>query len=60
VLDFADAGRNFASGQGSFILPPRLTTSQRVGLATVEGAFIYNIDSKKFQGYTGIAWTDFN
>ena len=60
VLDFADAGRNFASGQGSFILPPRLTTSQRVGLATVEGAFIYNTDSKKFQGYTGIAWTDFN
>ena len=60
VLDFADAGRNFASGQGSFILPPRLTTSQRVGLTTVEGAVIYNTDSKKFQGYTGIAWTDFN
>jgi hypothetical protein len=60
VLDFADAGGNFASGQGSFILPPRLTTSQRVGLATVEGAFIYNITSKKFQGYTGVGWTDFN
>ena len=60
VLDFADAGRNFASGQGSFILPPRLTTSEIVGLATVEGAFIYNITSKKFQGYTGVGWTDFN
>ena len=60
VLDFADAGGNFASGQGSFILPPKLTTSQRVGLATVEGAFIYNITSKKFQGYTGVGWTDFN
>jgi hypothetical protein len=60
VIDFADAGRNFLSGQGSFMLPPRLTTLQRVGLTTVEGAFIYNTDSKKFQGYTGIAWTDFN
>jgi hypothetical protein len=60
VLDFADAGRNFASGQGSFILPPRLNAAQRVGLATVEGAFIYNTSTKKFQGYTGSAWADLN
>jgi len=60
VLDLADAGQGILNQPGSFILPPKLTTSQRVGLTTIEGAFIYNKDSKKFQGYTGVGWTDFN
>ena len=60
AVDFADAGKNNFGGDNAFMLPPRLTTSERVGLATVEGAFIFNTDTKKFQGYTGVAWTDFH
>jgi len=60
AVDFADAGKNNFGGDNAFMLPPCLTTSERVGLATVEGAFIFNTDTKKFQGYTGVAWTDFH
>ena len=67
ALDFADAGKinpgllpGEGTGSRAYMLPPRLTNTQRVGLATVEGAFIFNTDTKKFQGYTGVAWTDFH
>lgn len=60
AVDFADAGTNLVGGAYRYMLPPRLTTAQRVGLSTVEGAFIFNTDTKKFQGYTGVAWTDFH
>ena len=67
ALDFADAGKTNpgllpgeGTGSRAYMLPPRLTTAQRVGLATAEGAFIFNTDTKKFQGYTGVGWTDFH
>jgi len=60
AVDFADAGKNNFGGDLAYMLPPRLTTAERVGLSTVEGAFIFNTDTKKFQGYTGVAWTDFH
>jgi hypothetical protein len=60
AVDFSDAGKNILSGEFSFMLPPRITTAERVGLATVAGAFIFNTSISKFQGYTGIAWTDFH
>ena len=60
AVDFSEAGLNILSGAYRYMLPPRITTSERVGLTTVEGAFIFNTDTKKFQGYTGIAWTDFH
>ncbi len=60
AVDFADAGKDNFGGDLAYMLPPRLTTAQRVGLSTVEGAFIFNTDTKKFQGYTGVAWTDFH
>ena len=60
AVDFADAGKQVSSGQFAYILPPRLTTAQRSGLSTVAGAFIFNLDTSKFQGYTGVAWTDFH
>jgi hypothetical protein len=60
AVDFADAGTNLVGGAYRYMLPPRLTTSEIVGLSTVAGAFIFNLDTLKFQGYTGVAWTDFH
>jgi hypothetical protein len=42
------------------MLPPIVTTTERAGLSTIAGAFIFNKTTSKFQGYTGIAWTDFH
>ena len=58
ALDFADAGKGYSTQP--FLIPPRLTNAERAGLSTVAGAFIFNTDTSKFQGYTGIAWTDFH
>jgi hypothetical protein len=63
ALDFADGGKSFSSGQFAFMMVPKLTTAQRSGLSTgigYSGAVIYNTNTSKFQGWTGIAWTDFN
>lgn len=59
AIDFSDAGKG-EYPQQCFMLPPRLTNAQRSGLSTVAGAFIFNLDEGKFQGYTGIAWTNFH
>lgn len=59
-LDFGDVGKDVFGGIGAFMIVPRLTNAQRAGLITSPGAFIFNLDDLKFQGYTGIAWTDFH
>ena len=41
-----------------FMLPPKLSTAERVGLATIAGATIYNTTTNKLQVYTGTAWED--
>jgi hypothetical protein len=38
------------------MLPPKVTTTQRNALATVEGAFIYNTSNKRLELYNGSAW----
>lgn len=58
--DFGEAGKGAFNDQFAFMVPPRLTTSQRNALIPLEGAFIYNLETKKFQGYVGTGWTDFN
>ena len=60
VVDLADAGNNIDFASVRFMLPPILTTTERIGLSTIAGAFIFNKTTNKFQGYTGIAWTDFH
>jgi hypothetical protein len=60
AVDFAEAGLGILSGAYRYMLPPRITTAERAGLSTVAGAFIFNTTTNKFQGYTGIAWTDFH
>ena len=60
AIDFSDAGKDLLSGEYRFMLPPRITEAEKVGLSTVAGAFIFNTTTSKFQGYTGVAWTDFH
>ena len=66
-VDFGDAGKTAAeinpgegTGSRAYMLPPRLTNAQRVGLVTETGAMIYNLDTNKFQGFDGTAWRDFH
>ena len=57
-VDFADAGKDYSSGQYAYMLPPRLNSSEIVGLSTVAGAIIYNTDTNTHQGYNGSGWYD--
>ena len=65
-VDFGDAGKTAAeinpgegTGSRAFLLPPRLTNTQRAGLTTEAGAVIYNTDTNKHQGWNGSSWNDF-
>jgi len=65
ALDFADVGKGFAGGINAFMIVPRATGAERAlfgtgvgGVGTAAGAIIFNTTTSKFQGYTGIAWTD--
>jgi len=60
AVDLADAGKGVSSDQFAYMIVPRLTTAARSGLSTVAGALIFNTTTSKFQGYTGVAWTDFH
>ena len=65
VIDFADAGKinpgllpGEGTGSRAYFLPPRLTTTQRVGLVTEAGAIIYNTTTNRHQGWNGTTWND--
>ena len=61
VIDFSKSGIGITMGYAStrrFMLPPSISTSERAGLSTVEGAFIFNNQTKKHQMYDGTAWHD--
>ena len=54
AVDFADAGDTV---QSRFMLPPRITTSQRGFLGGLSsGALIYNTSINKLQVYNGSSW----
>ena len=57
AVDFADAGTT----ANRFMLPPKVTTSQRNSLSgVVSGAVIYNTSTNKLQVFNGSAWQDCN
>tara|TARA_A100001201_G_scaffold1157_5_gene3025 strand:- start:4385 stop:6331 length:1947 start_codon:yes stop_codon:yes gene_type:complete len=60
AADFAWAGRDVANGAAAFMIVPRNNNAERVGLQTQIGAIIYNNEVGRFQGYTGVGWTDFH
>ena len=51
--DFSNAG---IGSNTTFMIPPKVSDAERVGLVTVTGAFIYNTTSNKLQVYTGSSW----
>ena len=57
AVDFADAGTTASR----FMLPPKVTTSQRNSLSgVVSGAVVYNTSTNKLQVFNGSAWQDCN
>ena len=57
AVDFADAGTVGVVTTNRFILPPKLTNTQRGQIAApVAGALIYNTDTNKLNVYNGSAW----
>ncbi|QPX48016.1 tail fiber protein [Synechococcus phage S-SRM01] len=60
AVDFSNAGYGITNKIASFMIIPRVTASERVGLITQIGAIVYNLTTNKFQGYTGVGWTDFH
>lgn len=56
--DFADAGTSGPNvlAIGRFMLPPKVTTTQRNSLSTVEGGLIYNTTLHRLEVYNGTGW----
>ena len=58
VLDFSNVG---SATTRPVMVVPNISTSTRNGIGqTPAGSMIFNTNTLKFQGYTGIAWTDFH
>ena len=56
-VDFADAGTLTTR----FMLPPKITTSQRGNLTgVIAGALIYNTSTNRLQVFNGSQWRDCN
>jgi cytoskeletal protein CcmA (bactofilin family) len=56
--DFSAAGYN-VPGLGSiyqFMIPPKVSTSQRNSLSAVEGGLIYNTSNRRLEVYIGSGW----
>ena len=57
VADFGDAGKVGIVTTNRFIIPPKLTNTQRGQIAApVAGALIYNTNANRLQFYTGTEW----
>jgi len=58
AVDLSGAGK-LGNPDFAYMLPPKVTNAEIVGFAnTIPGAFVFNTDTGKFQGYTGIGWTN--
>ncbi len=58
ILDFGNVG---SATTRPVMVVPNINASTRNGIGqTPTGSMIFNTDTSKFQGYTGVAWTDFH
>ena len=60
VVDFADAGATGIVTTNRFLIPPKITSTERSNIASVqEGALIYNTTNDRLEVYAGSspAWT---
>lgn len=57
--DFSAAGYNHPTFGDTlqFMIPPKVTTTQRNALSVVEGGLIYNTTNKRLEIYNGIGWS---
>ena len=46
-------------GDGQIVLP-KFTTDEKVGLTTMTGSVIFNIDTNKIEYYNGSSWKEIN
>ena len=44
-------------GDGQIVLP-KFTTDEKVGLTTMTGSVIFNIDTNKIEYYNGSSWKE--
>ena len=57
VVDFADAGKIGVTTTNRFMLPPKVTSSERSAIFSVKsGAFIYNTSTNRLEVYNGTTW----
>jgi len=57
AVDFSSAGRG-TDITSSYMIPPKVSSTERVGLSTVEGGLIYNTISKSVESYNGTKWNN--
>ena len=55
-VDFSGAGDGLLNGIGRFMIPPKLTTTQRNSLLITEGGLIYNVTNKRLELHNGTTW----
>tara|TARA_B100000424_G_scaffold191760_1_gene149415 strand:+ start:355 stop:534 length:180 start_codon:yes stop_codon:yes gene_type:complete len=49
---------NIGLGTDGQIVPPTFSTDEKVGLTTMTGSVIYNIDTNKIEYYNGSSWKE--
>ena len=45
-------------GSDGQIVPPMFLTDEKVGLTTMTGSMIYNLDTNKIEYYNGSSWKE--
>ena len=60
AIDFRFAGNKVgaANTTGRFMLPPTVTTDEKVGLATTAGGIVYDTTLNKLQCFNGTTWNN--
>ena len=50
--------RRTGIGSDGQIVPPMFSADEKVGLTTMTGSMIYNLDSNKIEYYNGSSWKE--
>ena len=53
-----DQERRTGIGSDGQIVPPKFFADEKVGLTTMTGSMIYNIDTNKMEYYNGSSWKE--
>ncbi len=50
--------RRTGIGSDGQIVPPMFSTDEKVGLITMTGSMIFNVDTNKIEYYNGSSWKE--